>query len=106
MSCFACGIILSHYNYYNMAADARSAFGILSHTCSEAAESIVFFYVGITVIADRTIGSPSWDPLFILAALFCPVELLLVRTPFAKTPPTRYHITKIFLKLITEHQLK
>jgi len=70
VSCFACGIVLSHYNYYNMAADARLSFGTMSHACSEGAEAITFIYVGITVIADRTVDSPTWDPLFTLAALF------------------------------------
>jgi len=70
VSCFFCGIVLSHYNYYNMAADARLSFGVLSHACSEAAESLTFFYIGVTVCADGTIDSPAWDVLFILAAIF------------------------------------
>ena len=70
VSCFACGIILSHYNYYNMAAEARLSFGIVTQAASEAMESITFFYVGITVMGDDSTEQAHWDILFILAALF------------------------------------
>jgi len=70
VSCFACGIILSHYNYYNMAADARLSFGIVAQAASEAMESITFFYVGITVMGDKSTKESHWDFLFILAAMF------------------------------------
>ena len=35
MSAFVCGIMLSHYNHYNMAKDAAGAFAICSHAVAE-----------------------------------------------------------------------
>eukprot|EP00658_Telonema_sp_P-2_P000739 TRINITY_DN10266_c0_g1_i1.p1 TRINITY_DN10266_c0_g1~~TRINITY_DN10266_c0_g1_i1.p1 ORF type:complete len:435 (+),score=71.86 TRINITY_DN10266_c0_g1_i1:142-1446(+) len=71
MSAFVCGIMLSHYNHYNMAKEAAGAFSIVSHALSEGAEAITFFYIGVTLLAGGTIKDPYFDFSFIFFTIFC-----------------------------------
>jgi hypothetical protein len=48
MALFFCGIVLSHYNYYNLSPIAKSSMKHIFHAMTLVAETFLFAYLGIT----------------------------------------------------------
>lgn len=69
MALFFNGIVLSHYNSYNLSSTAHVASEQIFATLATIMETIVFLYMGMGVFTGRF---NNWDVLFsVLALLFC-----------------------------------
>jgi solute carrier family 9 (sodium/hydrogen exchanger), member 8 len=68
MSLFFCGIILSHYNWYNLSPDTQAASTYVVHAISHASETIVFAYVGLCVFTGAY-STWNWGFMFVALAL-------------------------------------
>jgi solute carrier family 9 (sodium/hydrogen exchanger), member 8 len=75
MAIFFQGIILSHYNSYNLSPAAHVASEQIFSTLATVAETTVFLYMGMGVFTGRF---ANWDILFsVLALSFCMLGRLL-----------------------------
>ena len=69
MALFFCGIVLAHYNSYNLSKTSQVTAEEIFSALSTVAESFVFMYMGMGFFTGRF---KSWDGTFIfLAILFC-----------------------------------
>ena len=69
MALFFNGIVLSHYNSYNLSSTAHVASEQIFATLATVTETIVFLYMGMAVFSGRF---KDWDVLFsFLALTFC-----------------------------------
>mmetsp|Transcript_12854 Transcript_12854/g.19951 ORF Transcript_12854/g.19951 Transcript_12854/m.19951 type:complete len:599 (+) Transcript_12854:125-1921(+) len=69
MALFFNGIVMSHYNSYNLSEEALVASESIFATLATVTETIVFLYMGMGVFTGRF---QNWDVLFsCLALLFC-----------------------------------
>jgi len=69
MALFFCGIVLAHYNSYNLSKTSQVTAEEIFAALSTVAESFVFMYMGMGFFTGRF---TSWDGAFIfLAILFC-----------------------------------
>jgi sodium/hydrogen exchanger 8 len=69
MALFFNGIVLSHYNSYNLSSTAHVASESLFSTLATVTETLVFLYMGLSVFTGRF---RNWDVLFsILCLSFC-----------------------------------
>mmetsp|Transcript_41669 Transcript_41669/g.53757 ORF Transcript_41669/g.53757 Transcript_41669/m.53757 type:complete len:500 (-) Transcript_41669:38-1537(-) len=69
MSLFFCGIILAHYNSYNLSEVSNGAAEVIFHSLAFTSETFVFLYMGMGLFTGRFSG---WSPIFIICAiLFC-----------------------------------
>lgn len=69
MALFVQGMVLSHYNSYNLSSTAHVASEQIFSTLATIAETAVFLYMGMGVFTGRF---SDFDPLFsLLALLFC-----------------------------------
>lgn len=81
MALFFQGMVLSHYNSYNLSATAHVASEQIFSTLATIAETAVFLYMGMGVFTGRF---SNYDPLFsLLALLFCLVGRALNIFPLA-----------------------
>ena len=75
MALFFCGIVLAHYNSYNLSKTSQVTAEEIFSALSTVAESFVFMYMGMGFFTGRF---KSWDGAFIfLAILFCNFGRLL-----------------------------
>jgi solute carrier family 9 (sodium/hydrogen exchanger), member 8 len=69
MALFFQGMVLSHYNSYNLSSTAHVASEQIFSTLATLAETVVFLFMGMGVFTGRF---SNYDPLFsVLALLFC-----------------------------------
>lgn len=69
MAIFFNGVVISHYNSYNLSDDARHATEHIFETLATVSETIVFLYMGMGVFTDKF---SNWSLSFSLfAMLFC-----------------------------------
>mmetsp|Transcript_30409 Transcript_30409/g.35414 ORF Transcript_30409/g.35414 Transcript_30409/m.35414 type:complete len:563 (-) Transcript_30409:148-1836(-) len=69
MALFFNGIVLGHYNSYNLSEESRHSAEQIFATLATVAETIVFMYMGMTVFTSKF---EHWDIKFLLyAMLFC-----------------------------------
>jgi sodium/hydrogen exchanger 8 len=69
MALFFCGIILSHYNFYNLSDAARVSTKTLFHSIALASETFVFIYMGMCLFTGEFV---VWDVAFcVIAVLAC-----------------------------------
>jgi solute carrier family 9 (sodium/hydrogen exchanger), member 8 len=69
MALFFNGVVLSHYNSYNLSATAQTTTEQFFATVATTMESIVFLYMGMGVFTGRF---EDWDIMFsLLGLLFC-----------------------------------
>jgi len=73
MAVFFCGITLAHYNWYNMSEDARHATHHGFTAIAQAAEMLVFVYLGLVTALSFTDSSDyTWCPALIgVTILLC-----------------------------------
>ena len=75
MALFFNGIVLSHYNSYNLSTTAHVASEQIFATLATITETMVFVYMGMGVFTGRY---EKWDILFsVLALLFCLIGRML-----------------------------
>lgn len=67
MALFIQGIVLSHYNAYNLSMVAHVASEQIFSTFATLTETIVYVYMGMGVF---TGGFQNWDPMFTIVAFF------------------------------------
>lgn len=81
MSLFFCGIILAHYNSYNLSKTSQTTAEEIFSSLACVAESFVFMYMGMGFFTNQF---KRWDPTFIiLAILFCLVGRALNTFPLS-----------------------
>ena len=69
MALFFCGIVLAHYNSYNLSKTSQTTAEEIFSALSTVAESFVFMYMGMGFFTGRF---KTWDSTFVLLAiLFC-----------------------------------
>lgn len=69
MALFVCGVVLAHYNSYNLSATARAAVENTSRTLRQMAEYFVYLYMGMGFFTGRFV---EWNATFIVCSiLFC-----------------------------------
>lgn len=69
MSLFFCGIIMAHYNSYNLSEVSNGAAEVIFHSLAFTSETFVFLYMGMGLFTGRFSG---WSPVFIACAIvFC-----------------------------------
>ena len=69
MALFFCGIVLAHYNSYNLSEASKGAAEVVFHALALVSETFVFLYMGMGLFTGRFSG---WSPRFIaFAILFC-----------------------------------
>jgi len=70
MAVFFCGITLAHYNWYNMSEDARHATHHGFTAIAQAAEMLVFVYLGlVTALSFTDTSDYTWCPVLIVMML-------------------------------------
>eukprot|EP00475_Leptophrys_vorax_P029011 TRINITY_DN4231_c0_g1_i4.p1 TRINITY_DN4231_c0_g1~~TRINITY_DN4231_c0_g1_i4.p1 ORF type:complete len:533 (+),score=130.41 TRINITY_DN4231_c0_g1_i4:59-1657(+) len=82
---FFCGIVISHYNYYNLSKISQGAMKYIVHSFSLVAETFLYAYLGLTaaVSLEPQVGL-KWSPTLIIASiLLCVVSRALNIFPFA-----------------------
>jgi len=81
MALFFNGVILSHYNSYNLSSTAHVASEQMFATIATITETIVFLYMGMGVFTGRF---ANWDIMFsVLAMSFCVLGRLLNIVPLS-----------------------
>lgn len=67
MSLFFCGIVLAHYNWYNLSSTSRaSTLGVFT-ALAKGAETLVFVYLGLTLpISCHHTSTYTWSPRLVL----------------------------------------
>ena len=89
MSIFFCGVVLAHYNWYNLSPTARTATSATLQSISYAAEMFVFAYMGFSMwtLTFASAGGVQgrWDPVLIIVST---VSMMLARltTPLLFVP--------------------
>ena len=79
MALFFCGIILAHYNSYNLSAVSRDTAEVTSKTLAQLAEYFVFLYMGMGFF---TGSYTHWNASFIVfAVVLCLVSRLFNTFP-------------------------
>jgi len=69
MSLFFCGIVLAHYNSYNLSETSQVGAEVIFQSLSQISETFVFVYMGMGLFTGRFSG---WSPVSItFAILFC-----------------------------------
>jgi len=69
MGLFFCGVVLSHYNWYNLSENAKISTKTVFHAIALAMETFVFIYMGL---CPWTGEFKTWDPaMMIIAILAC-----------------------------------
>lgn len=69
MGLFFCGVVLSHYNWYNLSENAKISTKTVFHSIALAMETTVFIYMGL---CPWTGEFKTWDPaMMIIAILAC-----------------------------------
>ena len=69
MALFFCGIVLAHYNSYNLSKTSQTTAEEIFAALSTVAESFVFMYMGMGFFTGRF---KTWDHTFVvLAIVFC-----------------------------------
>ncbi|KAJ8614118.1 hypothetical protein CTAYLR_004650 [Chrysophaeum taylorii] len=97
MSLFFCGIILAHYNSYNLSKTSQTTAEEIFASLACVAESFVFMYMGMGVFTGRF---KSWDPAFVvLAILFCLVGRALNTFPLSAVSNLVFRRHKIPLRM-------
>mmetsp|Transcript_29353 Transcript_29353/g.85557 ORF Transcript_29353/g.85557 Transcript_29353/m.85557 type:complete len:617 (-) Transcript_29353:67-1917(-) len=66
MALFFCGIMLAHYNSYNLSHVARSTVEVAVHTLAQMSEYFVFLYIGMGFFTGRF---TRWNVGFILVSI-------------------------------------
>lgn len=81
MALFVCGVVLAHYNSYNLSFTSRATVDYTCKTLSQMAEYFVYLYMGMGFFTGRF---QEWNATFIfLAIVFCLVSRLFNIFPFA-----------------------
>ncbi|KAG5177712.1 Sodium/hydrogen exchanger family-domain-containing protein [Tribonema minus] len=81
MALFFNGLILSHYNTYNLSSTAQVTAESIFESMATLSEFFVYIYMGMGVFTGRFKG---WDPLFVvLAVVFCLVARMFNTFPFS-----------------------
>mmetsp|Transcript_62132 Transcript_62132/g.140535 ORF Transcript_62132/g.140535 Transcript_62132/m.140535 type:complete len:520 (-) Transcript_62132:148-1707(-) len=89
MGLFFCGVVMSHYNSYNLSEVAREAAEVIFHGLAMVSETFVFLLMGMGLFTGRFSG---WSPTFILfAILLCLVSRLLNTFPISAAANVARH---------------
>jgi len=81
MALFFCGIILAHYNSYNLSEVSKDTADIIFHAMAHVSETFVFLLMGMGIFTGRF---SNWSPTFIvMAILFCLVARLFNTFPIS-----------------------
>ena len=68
MSLFFCGIVMAHYNFYNMSEQSRISSSYVFESLAHFAEMTVFTYMGVSLF----VTSVKWEFSFmLLGIIFC-----------------------------------
>ena len=73
MALFFCGIVLAHYNSYNLSETSHVTTEVIFHSLAQVAETFVFLYMGMGLFTGRF---STWSPNFIAIAI---VSCLIAR---------------------------
>lgn len=63
---FFCGIVLAHYNSYNLSQQNRATAEVCTKTLANISENFVFLYLGLGFCTGRF---TTWSPVFIISAI-------------------------------------
>jgi len=66
MALFFCGIVLAHYNSYNLSESSRAAAEVMSKTLAQISEFFIFLYMGLGFGTGRFV---RWDAGFIVLTI-------------------------------------
>jgi len=75
MALFFCGIVLSHYNYYNLSPIAKSSMKHIFHAMTLVAETFLFAYLGITAAVSL---EPHFNLQWSLSLIFWTIILCFI----------------------------
>lgn len=100
MALFFCGIVLAHYNSYNLSIQNRATAEICSKTLATFSETCVFLYLGIGFFTGRF---SNWSPIFIIfAIILCYMARFINIFPLSMVSNlTKYSSKKITRKMQT-----
>jgi NhaP-type Na+/H+ or K+/H+ antiporter len=86
ISLFTCGIMLTHYAFYNCSERTKNSVNIAFGTIGFGAEAFVFVYVGTSFFSykyyDWSYQFIAFEFLFVLIARFCGSVLMFYITSF------------------------
>lgn len=81
MALFFCGIVLAHYNSYNLSDTSQVGAEVIFQSLSQVSETFVFLYMGMGLFTGRFSG---WSaPFIIFAIFFCLIARLFNTFPIS-----------------------